>query len=56
MPETLIESPEPMEWVEAIARLIEILPWAPYLVLGTAVALFIRYALVPLVRAWRGSS
>lgn len=53
MPESLIDSPEPMEWVAAIERLIDILPWAPYLVVGTAVALFIRYALCPLIRAWR---
>ena len=44
---------EPVEWVDAVERLIEILPWAPYLVIGAAILLFIRFAVCPLIQSWR---
>ena len=42
---------QPREWVAALVALIAIVPWAAG-VFG--VVFVVRYALVPLVRAWRG--
>ena len=44
---------EPTEWVDALERLLEIMPWTPWLVGVVVGGLFIRFVLCHLIRAWR---
>ena len=43
-------STQPKEYVDALLQLVAVVPW----VLGVlAVVFVVRYAVVPLIRAWR---
>lgn len=46
----------PGEWVDAFLKVLGAAPWPDYLWIGVAAILLVQFAIVPLIRAWRGRS
>ena len=49
-----MNGPDPAKWVDAIAKFVGTLPYGVEILIGAAVVLGVRYALVPLIQALRG--